>query len=264
MAGVIEGQAVRYHRRSLSAAVRAIMKPDNYIGFARVLARCSSPFDFLKRYMGSRGSYPTSFQVRTPTGNVPLTAYTPDDVLTINEIFFRGDYGTEVNDRVVVDFGSNIGVSATYFLSSNRGAFVYCYEPVPQNVGRLRQQLEAFPDRYQIEEVAVAPQDGPVTFMWEPTGRYGGIGMANGEPMTVTGMDSNSILERVIAERGQIDLLKIDIESLEFETVSRIPEYMARKIKRVIAEFRFTENPLSATHKMSFKAPITTFRLRAH
>ena len=36
----------------------------------------------------------------------------------------------------------------------------------------------AFADRLTVNPVAVGLADGPVTFGWEETGRYGGIGLA--------------------------------------------------------------------------------------
>ena len=105
----------------------ALIKPANYSGVVKTLLQCSAPLDFLGRYVRNRGQYPAEFRIRTPIGPVTLTAFTPDDLLTINEIFFRGDYGDDRDAKVVVDFGSNIGISAAYFLTRNREAFVHCH-----------------------------------------------------------------------------------------------------------------------------------------
>ncbi len=43
--------------------------------------------------------------------------------------------------RVVVDIGSNIGISALYFLTRNPACRCWLYEPVPRNVERLRANL---------------------------------------------------------------------------------------------------------------------------
>jgi hypothetical protein len=134
--------------------------------------------DFLSRYVRNRGHYPADFRIRTPTGPVTLTAFTADDLLTINEIFFRGNYGDDQDAKVIVDFGSNIGISAAYFRSRNPDEFVYCHEPLPQNVERLRAHLKPFEGRYALNEFAVAMEDRTVEFGWEPTGRYRGIGVA--------------------------------------------------------------------------------------
>ncbi|WP_310467417.1 FkbM family methyltransferase [Sphingomonas sp.] len=226
----------------------------------KVLRNCSRPLDFLNRYVRSAGSYPATFRIRTPTRPVSITAHVPDDLLTINEIFFRGDYGDDRRAKVVVDFGSNIGISALYFLSRNADAFVYCHEPLAQNVARLKAQLADYAERYEIREVAVAEQDGPVEFGWEPTGRYGGIGHSELTTITVEGRDSNAVLAEIVERHGRIDLLKIDIEGLEYRLTARIPESLARQIGVIAVEQRFPDNPLAATHAMSYARPITTLR----
>jgi len=164
---------------------------------------------------------------------------------------------------VVVDFGSNIGISAAYFLTRNREAFVYCHEPLAQNVERLRANLRAFEGRFALNELAVATEDGTVEFGWEPTGRYGGIGRAGLQTITVPARDSNSVLAEIIDRHGRIDLLKIDIEGLEYALTARIPPEIARNIGRIAAEERFSDNPLAATHELTYTRPITTLVKRS-
>jgi hypothetical protein len=55
-------------------------------------------------------------------------------------------------------------------------------------------------------------------------------------------------LEEIIARRGQIDILKIDIETLEREVTERIPVDIARKVDRIYVEYQFHSNPLERTH----------------
>lgn len=251
------------HRRSATAALRAIVNPSNYSGVLKVFLNCSRPFEFLNRYIRNAGDYPASFRIRTPTGPISITAHVPDDLLTINEIFFRGDYGDDRSAKVIVDFGSNIGISALYFLSRNPDAFVYCHEPLPQNVERLNAHLAIFEGRYEVRDFAVAEADGAVDFGWEPTGRYGGIGQPGLETITVQARDSNAVLGEIIERHGRIDLLKIDIEGLEYRLTARIPENFARNIGRIVVEQRFPDNPLAATHALSYKRPITTLRSRS-
>jgi hypothetical protein len=73
----------------------------------------------LKRYLTARGEYPYSIRIKTPTGTIRPTLYTHDDILTVNEIFCREDYAADERVNVAVDVGSNIGISALYFLTRN-------------------------------------------------------------------------------------------------------------------------------------------------
>lgn len=252
-----------HHKRSIKAVWKALFNPGNYAGLAKLFLNCSNPIDFLARYLRNSGDYPATFRIRTPVGPVSLTAYGPDDLLTINEIFFRGDYCDDRGSTAVVDFGSNIGISAVYFLSRNREAFVHCFEPVEQNVERLRKHLGQFEGRFEIQEVAVAESDGMVEFGWEPTGRYGGIGRSGVKTIKVPARDSNAVLSDIVDRHGRIDLLKIDIEGLEEAIVDRLPEDLASKIGLILAEGRFAGRPLGRTHQFSYRRPITMFSRRS-
>lgn len=250
------------HRRTLGAKIGSVVRARNYMNVLRVFRNSRQPIDFLARYVRGRGSHPHVVSIRTPIGWVEASTYTPDDILTINEIFFRGDYGRADQARIVVDFGSNIGISALYFLSRSPDTFVYCFEPVAINASRLRQNTAPYSNRLNLQEVAVAEKDGAVEFWQEPTGRYGGIGRGIGEQIEVTALDSNRVLKEIVERHGRIDLLKIDIEMLEDEITRRIPAELARRIDRIVVEIPFSSNPLPETHDMSWKHPITTLTRR--
>lgn len=242
----------------MATKILSIFNLRNYLVVIRIVLQCDHPLDFLRRYIFRSGdAYPRTYRIHTPIGRVPVTAFTPEDILTINEIFFRHDYGTEIKN-LVVDFGSNIGISALYFLTRSDAAFVHCFEPLAQNIDRLRQNLSGFEARYRLNEVAVSGEDGTVEFGWEPSGRYGGIGSSVGELMEVPAVDSNRVLTEIIGDQGPIDLLKIDIEMLEQFITARIPAELASQIDEMRIELHFDANPHPTTHEMHWRKPITT------
>ena len=248
------------HRRSPAVILRALFERRHYVAAANALAKVDAPFDFLKRYVSNGGSYPADITVRTPQGPITLTTYSPDDVQTINEIFLRGDYNVPQAGEVVVDFGSNIGISAAWFLSRRPDAVIYCYEPVPRNIERLKKNLAQFAGRVTLKETAVGTENGMVQFGWEPTGRYGGVGRDTGAWIEVPCADSNEILAGIIAKHGRINTLKIDIETLESAVTSRIPPDLSSKIDNIVVEYPFKTNPLAATHTMEQRHFVTMFR----
>ncbi len=176
--------------------------------------------------------------------------YSPDDVQTINEIYLRKDYYFEGVHKTVVDFGSNIGISALYFLSRTKDAFVYCFEPLLQNTERLNENLASYRDHFHLSEVAVGERNEIVSFGWEPTGRYGGVNRETDRTITVPCVDSNEQLQAIVDRHQRIDLLKIDIETLESVVTKRIPVELARKIGNIVVEYPFKDNPLPTTHRM--------------
>lgn len=190
-------------------------------------------------------------------------------MLTVNEIFCREDYNfyptkSAAADaqarRVIVDLGSNIGLSALYFLSRDKQTFCYLYEPLPQNLERLHHNLADFEDRYRLEPVAVSLSDGEADFGYEASGRYGGIGLAHASRLKVKSLALNGILEQILAREGRIDLLKIDIESLEKELIAAIPEQMLRSIKAICVEQHYASNPLPDYFSFEQYGPIARLR----
>ena len=212
-----------------------------------------------RRYLIGGGDYPFTAQVATPSGWLELQLFTRHDLLTVNEIFCREDYRAEPDDKVVVDFGSNIGISAAYFLSRGPGVHAYLFEPLPSNVDRLQINLATFPDRFCLEQVAVGPTDGDVEFDWEETGRYGGVGQNTGRTIIVKSRNSTAVLEEVVARHGQIDVLKIDIEGLEDVVVEGISQSLARHIRKIYVECISDANPLIDTHTLTRYGAISQF-----
>jgi FkbM family methyltransferase len=234
--------------RKLGLVLSALFERRHYIAARNMFRVYRNPVDVFGRYFLGRGEYPAPIVINTPTSSLTLTVYSYHDVLTVNEVFCRRDYPATAQHRVIVDFGSNIGITAAYFLTSAPNSFVYLYEPLRPNIDRLRDNLRQFGGRYALHEVAVGQADGEVEFGWEDTGRYGGVGIKTGKYVSVTCQDSNKILKEVITRHGRIDILKIDIESLERQVTERIPVAIARNIDEIYVEYNFDSNPLERTH----------------
>lgn len=223
--------------RSPGRIFRAFLGRQHYIALMGMFRVYPHPVENLRRYLTGRGEYPCNVQLRTPLGLVAPRCFSHHDLLTINEIFCRGDYAATTDQAgVVVDIGSNIGLSALYFLTRNDRAKVYCYEPDPRNAGRLKENLKGFEARFELHCQAVADVGGQIQFGIEPTGRYGGIGVKTGTYITVDCANINDVLEKVLRENRIIDILKMDIEGHEIPAVLAIRrEYLAR-IRRIYLE----------------------------
>jgi len=222
--------------RSWRVLRREVREGRNYQALARTARVYPRPFEGARRYFLQQGSYPCSWPIRTPAGTVTPTLHSPHDMLTVNEIFCRRDYPADRDTRVVVDLGSNIGLSALWFLTRDPAVRCYLYEPVPRNVERLRANLSGFEDRFELEEVAVADRTGSVSFGVEPSGRYGGIGLELADSITVRCRDVNDILAEVIARESRIDILKVDTEGLEEATVASIRPELLEHVQAIYLE----------------------------
>lgn len=226
---------------------REAVRGRNYVALARM--RQVYP-DFLEnagRYFLGRGAYPYTCRVRTPQGLIAPTLYSTHDMWTVNEVFCRRDYGDDRSGGVVVDVGSNIGISALFFLTRNAHCRTWLYEPVPRNVERLRDNLAGYESRYELVEAAVSAEGGRVSFGVESSGRYGGIGVATGEAIEVTCLGINDVLTRVLGAVQFVDVLKIDTEGSELVTLEAIrPELLARVRTVYLEVARRPERPPEA------------------
>jgi FkbM family methyltransferase len=190
----------------------------------------------LHRYLTQEGDYPYDCRVRTPLGEVAPRLYCHDDLLTLNEIFCRRDYGGATDARVVVDIGANIGISALYFLTRKIAARCYLYEPDPRNVEKLKHNLRDFGGRYRLFECAVADVAGPQRFGIEPTGRYGSLDSWGTEVIRVECRHIDDVLRQCLDVEGHIDLLKIDTEGAELRTVRAIAPELLTRVDRIVLE----------------------------
>jgi FkbM family methyltransferase len=208
--------------RPIGFVAREAARPANWAALARMPWRYPRFAESAWRYLTGRGEYPYRCQVRTPEGTAAATLFSPDDMVTMNEVFCREDYRAGPGREVVVDIGSNIGISALYFLTRAPSTRCLLYEPVPRNVERLRLNLAGFEGRYEVEQVAVADIAGSFPFATEPAGRYGGLDRREGERITVRVRHVNDVLEQALACEGSIDVLKLDTEGAEERTLRAI------------------------------------------
>ena len=222
--------------RSVDTILSAITQPQHYRALARMSRRLPSFPRPLMDYLLGTGTYPQTLAIRTPLGEIRPRLFSHHDLLTVNEIFCREDYACRAPLRTVVDIGANIGLAALWFLTRDPQAHVYSFEPLPQNVERLTANTASFADRLTVRPVAVGLADGPVTFGWEETGRYGGIGLALDNRLTVDCVEVNAALRAILAERGVIDVLKVDVEGLEIDLIRALAPDVRAKIRLIYAE----------------------------
>jgi FkbM family methyltransferase len=222
--------------RSVGLVARNVFRRENYAAVWRMRRAYVHPAQGAWRYLSGRGSYPLRWPVRTPLGIVEPTLHSHHDLVTVTEVFCRVDYEAPSDVRAVVDLGSNIGLSALYFLTRNPSSRCYLFEPVPRNITRLRENLQGFEGRFELTERAVWDRDGTVAFGVEPTGRYGGINVAGQETIEVACLDVNDVLETVLSRERVIDVLKVDTEGAEVMTVAAIRDDLLARIRRIYLE----------------------------
>lgn len=237
--------------RDRSLITRSLVQREHYAALARSIKVYDRPLDSLGRYFFGTGDWPAEVTVATPSGPETLTLYSVHDMFTVHELFCRHDYEVAADAKTIVDIGSNIGISARYFMSHAPGAHLHLFEPVPFNVKRLKAQLAGHEDSFTLTEAAVAAESCRVSFGVEPTGRYCGIDAELPESITVDCIGINTVLERVLETSDSIDLLKIDTEGAELDTLAAIRPDLLRKIKSIRLETYENPNPMPERFKGS-------------
>ncbi len=235
--------------RPLKTIITVPFQKQHWVAFYNMYRNYEIFYCNFRRYVIGGGKYPYECKTKTPTGLVAPTLYSHHDLLTVNEIFCRLDYLANTDIKVVVDVGSNIGISALYFLTRNKQAKCYLFEPDPNNIPKLHHNLSDYKARYELHEKAVSDENAEVKFGIESTGRYGGIDVKTGNYISVACLDINEVLENILSKEKQIDILKLDIEGAELKTIAAIKPSFLKRIKHIYIE----AEPETALHTELFQ-----------
>ena len=232
-------------QHSIKSFSAALFEKSFYTAFYNIFIYFENPVSVLIRYVFEKGDYPHKFSVNTPLGLQIVTAFSHHDLITLIECFGKLDYRAPRNISLVVDFGSNIGISALYFLTRNPKVKVYLYEPVPRNIERLRVNLKGFEKRYELSECAVGVEEGQVDFAIDDTGRYGGLidGGAthfsewpSEKIISVKVLCANKEMSKVLSQHEAVDIVKIDVEGYEDRILDHFRQDILACVNKIYAE----------------------------
>ena len=223
-------------KRNLATFLRRVVEWESYAAFLRMFAIYDKPLDVFYREILSQGAYPTQLDIRTPTGNRAVHLFHWEDLSTLNPIFCRRDYWVPDHLRIAVDIGSNIGISALYWLTRNEDCQTYLYEPVPRNIERIKQNIAGLEERCVLTGAAVADFHGKVEFGVEETGKLGGIGVETSAAIEVDCLHAMEIIDPILEKHGAIDCLKIDTEGHEIPILKAIEPRCWERIRCVNVE----------------------------
>lgn len=137
--------------------------------------------------------------------------------LLFGEVFVRNEYffKSKKNKPVIVDCGSNIGVSVLFFKYIYPQSIIYAFEPDPQTFTLLEKNIE----KNHLKNVfaynsALAQKKGKISFFIDDT--PGGLRMSlikERMPVQEIKVDSISLADFIKDKR--IDFIKMDVEGYE-------------------------------------------------
>jgi FkbM family methyltransferase len=215
-------------KRSINGLLQRLLDVNSYKSISNFLQLYDNPWQSMAAELLSLGDYPREVRINTPAGTHDVSLFSVADFSTLNLVFCRKDYFTPVDTKTVVDIGSNIGISAMYWLTRNTESVVYCYEPSPTSFERLRKNTSPFKERCFLFRDAVSDFSGKATLGVEKSGVYSSIDYAKYTEKTFIDhvecnvLNINDVLEKILTKNSVIDVLKIDSEGHELRTVMAI------------------------------------------
>ncbi len=212
-------------KRNLKTFLQRIFKIENYYALINFFKVHKNPIKSILIEIFSTGKYPNKLFFKTPIGLKSAMIYSANDFSTFNLIFCRKDYLISNKDRIILDIGSNIGLSTLYWVTRNKKNIVYCYEPSLQNFKRLKKNLQQFKSRVVLNREAISNKNYKSFLKIEDSGVYNSLSLnvkkiSKLEPCKVR--DINSCLNKIISKHKRIDMIKVDNEGEEVRTISRI------------------------------------------
>jgi FkbM family methyltransferase len=170
------------------------------------------------------------------------------------EIYFDGVYIDVLNQRkdmVIMDVGSNIGVTVQHFVPHAKK--IYAIEPSPEHFQALKKNKEFNEwDNVELFEAALSDKDGEMTLTQNSNNRtcnsivlnYGGEGIKVKTIAFDTFFEQNKI--------DKVDFCKFDVEGAE-DLILRSEGFkkVCEKVKSIEVEFHFPSWPQLVDYMIS-------------
>lgn len=201
--------------------------------------------------------------------------HAPSDVAvgTFLEVFGDRLYRRHLNESdagVMVDLGANIGMVTLDWASRLPGVVVHAYEPYPDTFATLAANITAnqMSARLRIYNEAVSGQPGTLVL-----GLVSGVSVgasAYGESAQLNKSSSVRVpavsLDQVVARcasQGPINLVKMDVEGAEADTLERASPDSLKKVGQFVVEYH-DHLSLDARSRCESVLRRAGFRCRVH
>lgn len=168
------------------------------------------------------------------------------------EIFIEDNYRIDglKNVRRIIDAGSNIGISALYFAQTYPDAQIECFEPNPEALSYLEENLKGLPN-ITIQPYALGNKPGTLEFFVDADIKASSIASAS-DLMTAKHRPSRRVpvemrqLSTFID--GPVDILKLDIEGGEMQVMEDLVQSgMLSQVQNLLVEFHYVPEVLPGT-----------------
>jgi len=163
----------------------------------------------------------------------------PDDLVSVWGCWIRQDYPVYGDEKVIIDAGANIGAFSLFAASKSRNAQILAIEPVTNTFEKLNQNIRASTSdkRINCAKYGIASNSGEQTIYLGSAGTYSSFyeNQTNQTEIVIT-----KTLHQVFQEIGndqEIDLLKMDCEGAEMDSLLGAAASTLGRCKRIVMEY---------------------------
>jgi FkbM family methyltransferase len=171
------------------------------------------------------------------------------DLYIINEVWMDNVYtswlGFSIRDGwVVVDVGGHKGIFSIFAATRAKNVTVYTFEPAPDTFAQLSYNIQQNKlSNIRVFNIAVSDRDGESTLHVYPDSAQNGF-LPRSNPALLPVRDikvETWSMERVLRTiAAPVNLLKMDIEGIEYEVLMSCPAEIFRTVERIALEYHDT------------------------
>lgn len=200
--------------------------------------------------------YETQLIIKKINTAKPIIEFSDEDPIfrNYNEFFIEKIYDefNLKNLNTCIDIGANVGLFTKY-LKMNNCKSVYCYEPNKIAFKSLQKNLNN-EKNIKFFNLAVGIDNKPLRLYIDSTNTL--VSSACNKTDNFYDVDVVK-LDQILTENNlsKIDLLKIDIEGMEFELIDKCDELIFSKVKRFLIEYHdfYFEDGINKVQKLKEK-----------
>jgi len=175
--------------------------------------------------------------------NKPIVDFTNEEPIYMNykEFFVEGIYNSLNIDNlnVVIDIGANVGLFAKYMLCKNAKK-VFCYEPNKSAFDCLSKNYQNNSSVF-LNNLAVSTNNDKLRLYLDVNNTL----VSSAKRNTSDFYDVDSItLKQILTQHNleKVDLIKIDIEGMEYELIGHMEDDVFDKVNSFIIEYHDVES----------------------
>lgn len=147
---------------------------------------------------------------------------------------------SQVKPGTIFDCGANIGMTAACFAMTYPKSQIYCFEPLPDNLEILTENIAQFGDRVRVMPFGLSDTVGSFTYnMSANPNSFGGgtfckIGSDEDRAEQLPVRTVGDVMDELAIK--QIDLFKLDTEGSEYAILKGTPPSTYRNAQAIVGE----------------------------